>query len=124
MVGYKTLLQQLFLNMLTNSLKYTKEKKPIIEIGVSEDSHYWIFFIRDNGIGIEKQYHEEIFVIFKRLHNNSEYSGTGIGLSICKKIIEAHNGKIWVESSIDKGSTFYFTISKNINHEKSKHIIN
>jgi light-regulated signal transduction histidine kinase (bacteriophytochrome) len=87
---------------------------PIIEIKCHDKNEYWEFSISDNGIGIESDYHEKIFVIFQRLHNKDEYSGTGIGLAICRKIIESLGGKIWITSVLNEGSTFYFTIPKQI----------
>ncbi len=109
----KTLVGQLFINLLSNALKYHSEKIPVIEIGAAEEKDRHVFHIKDNGIGISSKFFEKIFIIFQRLHNKTEHSGTGIGLAICKKIVEAHNGKIWVESEEGKGSTFYFSIPKN-----------
>ncbi|MDP4285941.1 MAG: PAS domain S-box protein [Bacteroidota bacterium] len=108
----KTLISQLFVNLVSNAIKYHGEQKTEIEVGCNEDPSQWIFYVKDNGIGINASYFEKIFVIFQRLHNKSDYPGTGIGLAICKKIIEVHRGKIWVESEEGKGSTFYFSIPK------------
>ena len=114
-VSHKTPLRQLFQNLIGNSLKYHRNGIiPIINIDCSDLGDFWEFTISDNGIGIEKEYHEKIFVIFQRLHNKDEYSGTGIGLAICRKIVESLGGKIWVESEINKGSIFHFTLSKKI----------
>ncbi len=112
--GNATQLLQLFQNLISNALKYRSEDNPVIEIGFSQNHSAWTFFVKDNGIGIDEKFSEKIFVIFQRLHNRDEYSGTGIGLAICKKIVERHGGKIWVQSRPGAGSTFYFTISKNI----------
>ena len=109
----KTLISQLFVNLITNALKYHGDKHSEIEVGHAEEPDNWIFYVKDNGIGIDPKFFDKIFIIFKRLHNKDEYSGTGIGLAICKKIVEIHKGKIWVESKPAKGSTFYFSIPKN-----------
>jgi PAS domain S-box-containing protein len=111
--GYATEMKQLFQNLLSNSLKFRKQgEPPVISISVIPKEDHWQFNVTDNGIGIEDKYWERIFVIFQRLHTKTEYDGTGIGLAHCKKIAELHNGKIWVDSMPDKGSTFYFTIKK------------
>jgi len=113
--GSRTTIRQVFQNLILNGLKYQKAKvKPEIEIKASEDETHWQFSIADNGIGIAPEYFEKIFVIFQRLHNREEYSGTGMGLAICKKIVENHKGRIWVESKESEGSTFYFTIRKGL----------
>jgi len=101
---------RLWQNLLDNGIKYCQEKLPRIEICASQQEGEWLFAIRDNGIGIPKKYRERIFLIFQRLHAQDEYPGTGIGLAICQKIVERHGGRIWVESEIDCGSTFYFTL--------------
>src|SRR5665647_223023 len=108
----KTLITHLFLNLVNNALKYHNGNQTEIEIGSTEDEDWYFIYVRDNGIGIDPKFFDKIFVIFQRLHNKSEYSGTGIGLAICKKIVEIHKGKIWVESEPGKGSTFYFSIPK------------
>jgi len=113
LVTYKTPLRQVFQNLISNSLKYhIKGIAPLINISAEENETHWQFAISDNGIGVEEEYFNKIFVIFQRLHNKDEYSGTGIGLAVCKKIIENLGGKIWLESEENKGSTFYFTIPK------------
>ena len=104
---------QLFQNLLTNAIKFRKKGvRPKIHIGVSEDEKNWIFRVEDNGIGIDGQYFEKIFGVFQRLHERGEYEGTGIGLSICKKIVEQYKGNIWLESELNKRTTFYFTLPK------------
>lgn len=107
-----SLINQLFVNLISNALKYHDQNPPEIEIGCNEDRGEWVFYVKDDGIGIDPKFFEKIFIIFQRLHSKSEYSGTGIGLAICKKIVDIHKGKIWVESLPGKGSTFYFTIPK------------
>ena len=108
----KTLLFQLLQNLVGNALKYHGKDNPVITINAEEQHYQWLFSVTDNGIGIKKVFTEKIFVIFQRLHSKDDYDGTGIGLSICKKIVEMHGGKIWVESEYGKGSTFYFSIKK------------
>jgi len=108
---------QLFFNLISNAIKYNNSKNPVIQIGHTEKIHYHEFYVKDNGIGIEQEYHDKIFKIFNRLHTDTELEGTGIGLAICKKIVEKFKGKIWVESVSGNGSTFYFTILKNTNPE-------
>ena len=103
---------QVFQNVIGNGIKFTKDRIPEIKISVQDKKTHWQFSVSDNGIGIQKEYLEKVFVIFQRLHTIAEYPGTGIGLAICKKIVERHGGKIWAESEFGKGSTFYFTIKK------------
>ncbi|MEO7766641.1 MAG: ATP-binding protein, partial [Ferruginibacter sp.] len=109
--GYPTEIKLLFQNLVINAMKFQKKGiNPLIKISAHEKDGYWQFAVSDNGIGIEKQYSERIFDIFQRLHTRQEYTGSGIGLSHCKKIVELHRGKIWVESTPGNGSTFYFSL--------------
>ena len=110
--GNKTQISQLFQNLIGNALKYRGDEPPVVSISWEEDNKYYKFAITDNGIGIDPKFYNKIFVIFQRLHNREQYSGTGIGLAICKKIIDKHGGKIWVSSATGQGSTFYFTLPK------------
>jgi PAS domain S-box-containing protein len=109
-VGDPTQLVQLLQNLISNAIKYHSQESPKIHIGVEFQTDQWLFWIQDNGIGIDAKHYQRIFLVFQRLHTREEYPGTGIGLAICKKIVERHGGKIWVESSPDQGSTFYFTL--------------
>jgi PAS domain S-box-containing protein len=108
----ETQLMQLFQNLIINGIKYHNHEAPHVHISSKEESNELIFSVKDNGIGIDKEFHERIFGIFQRLHSRDEYSGTGIGLAICRRIVERHGGRIWLESEKDKGTTFYFTIPK------------
>lgn len=110
-MGYPTDIKQLFQNLLINAIKFCKRGTiPLISISAKSKEGYWHFSFTDNGIGIDSVHTDRIFIIFQRLHTRTEYQGSGIGLSHCKKIVELHNGKIWVESELGEGSTFYFTI--------------
>lgn len=105
-------LGELFQNLISNAIKFHNKQSPFIYVSVEEKVSEWIFAVRDNGIGIDPKYSARIFIIFQRLHNKEQFSGTGIGLAICKKIVDRHGGSIWMESQHGKGATFYFTIPK------------
>ena len=111
-IGDPSQINQLLQNLIANAIKFHGDEPPKIHISAEESGDEWIIGVSDEGIGIDPDHQEQIFRIFKRLHTREEYSGTGIGLAICKRIIDKHNGKIWVESELGKGSNFYFTIPK------------
>ena len=103
-------LLQLFQNLIGNAIKYRSSEAPMVHVGASRQGDSWVFSVQDNGIGIAEQYHPRIFQLFQRLHSQKQYSGTGIGLAICQRIVERHGGRLWVESELNRGSTFYFSI--------------
>ncbi|MBO6762056.1 MAG: hypothetical protein JJ909_13955 [Roseivirga sp.] len=109
--GSKLELTQLFHNLIVNSIKFVRPNVPcLIQISAERTNGYWIFTFSDNGIGIEEQYFKQIFKVFQRLHSKDRVEGSGIGLALSKKIVEHHGGEIWVESELNKGTTFYFTL--------------
>ena len=112
-MGDRVQLEQLFQNLISNAIKFRGKDRPEVHIGLVNKNVEWEFSIQDNGIGIDPQFTDRIFVIFQRLHTQDEYPGAGLGLAICKRIVERHGGHIWVESEFGKGSTFYFTIPAN-----------
>jgi PAS domain S-box-containing protein len=111
-IGDGAQLMRLFQNLINNSLKFSKDASPLIHVSAEPCDGDWLFSVHDNGIGIDPKYADRIFVIFQRLHGREEYPGTGIGLAICKKIVERHGGRIRVQSEQDKGATFIFTIPR------------
>ncbi len=114
-MGYQLECRLLFQNLLSNAIKFRKKNvDPIINISVEKEDQYFHFIIEDNGIGIDSKYQDKIFVLFQRLNSRQDYDGTGIGLAHCKKIMELHGGKIWIESKVGEGSKFHFTFP--INH--------
>lgn len=110
LIAEPTLLVQLFQNLISNAIKFRSEKPPDVHVHAEQHDDEWVFAVRDNGLGIGPEYAQRIFVLFHRLHGRSAYPGTGIGLAICKRIVERHGGRIWVESEPGQGATFYFTL--------------
>ena len=120
--GERTQIGMVFYNLINNGIKFNKSKTPVVTIKYHENSPagFWQFSVTDNGIGMEEKYQHQIFEIFRRLHNKQDYEGTGIGLSVCQKIINRHGGTIWLESAPNEGTTFYFTIKQEIKHKQLK----
>lgn len=117
--GEETQIRQLFQNLLTNAVKFRSDDPPRIEVTTEAGEKYCTFHVRDNGIGIEPEYQEQVFSLFKRLHAQEKYPGSGLGLSLCKKIVENHGGRIWVESELGKGACFSFTLPSEETFEKN-----
>ena len=115
MLGDEVQLIQLFQNLLVNAIKFHGRESPRIHVSAERMGSVWKFAVQDNGIGIAPNDHGKIFLIFQRLHHRANYPGTGIGLALCKKIVERHGGRIWVESALGQGSTFYFTLKRGEN---------
>jgi signal transduction histidine kinase len=103
-------LEQVFQNLVGNAIKYRREESLHVRVAARKEDKHWLFCVEDNGMGIAAEHRETIFGIFKRLHTNQEYSGTGMGLAICQRIVERYNGRIWIESELGRGSKFLFTI--------------
>jgi light-regulated signal transduction histidine kinase (bacteriophytochrome) len=114
-VGNRPLLVQLLQNLIGNGLKYHGQEPPHIHVSAKRGGNEWVFSVRDNGIGIAPKHHERIFEIFRRLHNQQEYPGTGIGLAVCRRVVHRHGGRIWVESEAGHGSVFHFAIPERTN---------
>jgi len=111
-MGDAAQLTRVYQNLIGNALKFCGDKPPRVHLGAKEDAGEWLFFVQDQGIGIDPRHYDRIFRMFERLHPRSQYPGTGIGLAICRKIVERHGGRIWVESEPGKGSTFWFSLPK------------
>jgi light-regulated signal transduction histidine kinase (bacteriophytochrome) len=103
-------IRQLFQNLISNAIKFRSDKNPIVKIWAEKNDRHWLFKIEDNGIGIDMKFKDQVFQIFSRLHSQDKYQGSGIGLSVCKKILERHGGQIWLESVPGYGTTIFFTI--------------
>ncbi len=106
----ETHLQQVLQNLISNAIKYRSDEPPRVHVSATISDHYCQFSVKDSGIGIEPEYHEQVFGIFKRLHGREKYAGSGIGLALCKRIVERYGGRIWVESEVNRGATFFFTV--------------
>ena len=108
--GDKPQLVQLLQNLISNAIKFHDEPPPKIHISAKQKDGHWVVSIRDHGIGVAPKYHDRIFEFFRRIHSRDRFPGTGIGLAICKRVVERHGGRIWVESTLGEGSTFFFTL--------------
>ncbi|HRU05714.1 MAG TPA: ATP-binding protein [Candidatus Brocadiia bacterium] len=118
--GERVRLVEVVQNLVSNAIKYCDKTQPVVEIGCQDQEDAFVFYVKDNGIGIEERYFDRIFQIFQRLHRQEEYEGTGAGLTVCKRIIEKHGGDIWVESQVGQGSAFFFSLPKNRHRSDSE----
>jgi light-regulated signal transduction histidine kinase (bacteriophytochrome) len=109
-LGEASLLALVFQNLIGNALKFRSDEPPIVRVRADRDGDFWQFTVADNGIGIEPEYADRIFIIFQRLHPRTSYEGTGIGLAMCRKVVEYHGGRIWLDTTTHEGSTFHFTL--------------
>lgn len=111
--GDTTQIYQLLFNVISNGLKFVdKGAKPMVHVTCTEKTNYWEFIVKDNGIGIKKEYLKDVFYMFSRLNHQDQFSGTGLGLSICEKVVTFHGGRIWLESEVGKGTSVFFTLPK------------
>lgn len=113
-LGDRNQLVQLFLNLIGNAIKYCRDHTPVVHLSAEKNEREWVFSVTDNGIGIDARHHDKIFEVFQRLHTQKDYSGTGIGLAVCRRVVERHGGKIWIKSLLGAGSTFSFTMPDNL----------
>ena len=111
---YPGLISQVFQNLLSNAIKFRGEKPVEVRISAADRDNEFLFAVRDNGIGFEPEFSERVFVLFQRLHTRRKYAGTGIGLATCKRVIERHRGRIWVEAQLGRGATFHFALPKQV----------
>jgi light-regulated signal transduction histidine kinase (bacteriophytochrome) len=120
-MGDRSQLVQLMQNLISNGLKYHGDQAPSVHVSAESDGNEWTFSVRDNGIGIDPKYYDRIFEIFKRLHDQTEYPGTGIGLAVCRRVVTRHGGRIWLESEAGHGSVFHFTIPEGAGKRNDQH---